>query len=430
MSAKQADIQAGPRLLIAGRGNAARVTALALSAAGLPVTMEPRAAPHDAPDWQSVLALSPAAKTMLEKLHLWENLDCDSAEICDMRVFGSAAAIGDDFLPSRLGFAPPAAKAESRRGGLGHIVSLAALGRALHDTVSAALKAGRIELLDAPIDDFNAATQTVRLANGRAFKTELLVDCQRDAAWRQGGAAVRHDYKAKALVTAVRHADNIGNHNAGHRAGHQVGQAAQIFLPDGPLALLPLPDPQARALVWSLPAAKADALAAAPDELLAHELTRATQDRFGVLHPHGARATQSLSLYLARDFHTPHHVLVGEAAHVVHPLAGQGFNLTLRDAAALADQLHTANRLGLPLYDATLLSAYARHRRADAALMVGATHGLARLFQTRLSGLARIGMGVLGAAAKTYAPLRTGFVRQANGGAHLPRLMRGDDFEL
>lgn len=418
----QPDGTTGTDLLIAGRGNAARVTALALAAAGLPVAIEPISKPHDAPAWQSVLALSPTAKTMLETLGVWSRLEAPHAPICDMRVFGSAAAIGDDFLPSRLGFGASHATTDDQDAAplLGHIVSLADLGRALHAALGAAIDKMQISVLEAPISGFDADTQTVQLDDDTDFKTALFVDCQRDAAWHARMAAVAHDYQAAALVGTLN----------GARA-HE-NRATQIFLPDGPLALLPLPDPHQRALVWSLPTAKAAALADAAmqaETLFCHELTAATQDRLGALRPYGPFATQKLSLYLAQDFCAPHHVLLGDAAHVVHPLAGQGFNLTLRDAAALADQLHAARSLGLPLYDAALLADYARRRRADAALMVGATHGLARLFQGRLAAWARLGMGLVGTATQAHAPLRAGFVRHANGGEDLPRLMRGDAFE-
>jgi 2-polyprenyl-6-methoxyphenol hydroxylase-like FAD-dependent oxidoreductase len=245
----------------------------------------------------------------------------------------------------------------------------------------------------------------------------LFIDSYREMRiWRQRGAArpLQYDYQAAALVGRV-------------TAARPHGQlAAQVFLPDGPLALLPLPRPQELALVWSLPAAKAKALAAAPHEIVAHELDKATQNRFGALDPMGPLAAQDLHLSLAQHITDAAYVAIGDVAHVVHPLAGQGFNLTLRDGALLADSLYEARALGLPFDDASLLAQFARARHADAALTAATTHGLARLFQGPLAPLGRLGLGVVGRMVARRPSLRDTLTAQANGGVgDAPRLMRG-----
>lgn len=448
-------------IAIAGTGNAARVTALALAAAGLPVAIEPQIEPqieqqsksdagdktHGArDDWQSVLALSPAARLMLDALGVWAMLDLPSTPILDMHVFGRPSAIndavGDDdaFLSPRLGFAAPPPNSDKSNGGgngggektdnafnaampLGHMVSLAALGRALAARLRAEIEAGVITVLPAALQDYDAASKTVTLEGGAAQPVALLVDsCRSAPKWRARDAArpLRHDYQAAALVGRV-------------RASRPHGQlAAQIFLPDGPLALLPLPQPHELALVWSLPRAKARALASATPDIVAHELDAATQGRFGTLHPAGHMATQDLHLALAQDMVGPAYVALGDAAHVVHPLAGQGFNLSLRDAAALADALYEARALGLPLDDAAMLGDYATIRRADAAVTASATHGLAHLFQGPLAPLGRLGLGLVGRLAEKRPGWRAVFTAQANrgiGGDTAPRLMRGVLFD-
>lgn len=408
-------------IIVNGSGNSARAAALSLAAAGFEVRLA-QAAPVALPDWQSVLALSPAAKRMLETLGVWARLDCPEAPVCDMQVYGTVSAVGDALLPARLGFGPDADAADINKeeGGrtvapLAHIVSLASLGRALQAACDAHEK---IAGLPAPIDGFEAATKTVTLENGDTLSAALLVDTHRAApAWRQAAAArpLTRDYGAAALVAPL-------------TAGRPHGQMAQqIFLPDGPLALLPRPQPTALALVWSLPAKRAAALAGDAAALEA-ALADATENRFGALAPDGPAAVQPLALHLAETYFDGPCVLLGEAAHVIHPLAGQGFNLTLRDAAVLADVLHDGRSLGLPADNAALLTHYQRARRSDAAVMAATTDALAGLFGGPLKHVGRAGLALAGVLAARQPRLRKSFAAQADGGTALPRLMRGTGF--
>lgn len=424
-------------LVIAGQGNTARMTALSLAAAGLPVCLEPMRdeAPDETPkmpDWQSVLALSPTAKAMLEVSQIWPHMDCPHTPILDMQVYGSAADMTQTaLLPAQLGFGAQEGTARHAPQGetdapivtpLGYVVSLAALTRALQRQCAAAVKEGHITVLPATIDDFDAAAAIVHLADGSCQKLSLLIDSYRAApVWRRRAAArpLSHDYHAAALV---------GTLALTRPHGHM---ARQIFLPDGPLALLPLPQADRAALVWSLPRRTAQALSRVDADILAHELHQATHGHIGRLRPDGAMGVHHLELSLAQDMVAPHYVALGDAAHVVHPLAGQGFNLSLRDAALLADTLFEARALGLPPHDAVLLDRFHRARRADAGLTGATTHTLARLFESPLAPLGRLGMGLLGRAMARRDVLRAMMVRQANGGLsadNLPRLMRGQEF--
>ena len=182
---------------------------------------------------------------------------------------------------------------------------------------------------------------------------------------------MHHDYKCAALTAEIALAAPHG----------QV--ARQIFLPDGPLALLPLPKPDRAALIWSLPARKAQALAACDENLFNGELNAAARSVFGQMHLIGARAQQPLEAQIAEAFIGPRLALVGEAAHVIHPLAGQGMNLTLRDIGALVDTLKNARRLGLECGDATMLENYASLRRADSFAVPLAHMRWQKSFQAR-----------------------------------------------
>jgi 2-polyprenyl-6-methoxyphenol hydroxylase-like FAD-dependent oxidoreductase len=315
----------------------------------------------------------------------------------------------------------------------------------LDTAVAEKISAGAIETLSAPIKAFHGAIYEAVLADGATRPALMLIDTQRPAAtsigaqpnWRREAPAsgLSHDYRTAALVGVL-------------QASHPHGfEAQQIFLPDGPLALLPLPQIEQQAdrvaLVWSLPRARAAALAAAPPNLVAHELAQATQNRFGTLCPQGPLATQDLHLYLAEQFMLPTRgapiVLLGEAAHVIHPLAGQGFNLTLRDAAQLAETLYETKRLGLALGDATMLADYAVARQRAAFEMASTTHALDALFgRPAGAALGRLGLAMTQMLAERNPVLRRVLRARANGssdgggaenrphgGPAEPRLLRG-----
>lgn len=426
-------------LMINGDGNTACVTALALVAAGFTPHMRPPSGPlsgHDGDKYQSVLALSPSAKTMLETLAIWPLLAHPTAMVCDMAVFGSA----DDWHRDEgLSFAdrPATASAETSNGAsdktdagqtidsLAHIVSLADLTTALAKAVQQKIDDGDIITLPGAIDRFDAATGLAGLSNGETVQSGLLIDCARTpATWRQDMPPLAHDYAMSALVGSL-------------HSKRPHGQAAiQIFQPDGPLAFLPLADAGHRAMIWSMPHDRARALAAAEPVHITAELMAATQGALGTIENIGPLAVQPLSLKLSDVFVDRHLCLLGEACHVVHPMAGQGFNLSLRDAALLADCLYDAKALGLPAHGPHVLADFSRKRRSDAALTAALTHGLAGLFSgpaAKLTGpLGRFGLKVTGQLARHNPKLRRALTAQADSGLrgpnHAPRLMRGRAF--
>jgi ubiquinone biosynthesis UbiH/UbiF/VisC/COQ6 family hydroxylase len=428
-------------ILVHGSGSTARVTALALSRAlaqaHVPIVLAnappPQAnAPHaNAPqagaaqkpqDYQSVLALSAASKTMLQSLGVWDKLDRPNAAICDMAVFGDKAALAANL---GLDFAPPASD-DTALAVLAHIVCRAALARAIESACDTGLAQGRITSQAAPLSAFDKTTGQAQFADGTNMTAALLIDCARapqSGARTHAGGMLRHDYRADALVCALESATPHGQ------------QAIQIFTADGPLALLPLPDPHQRALIWSLPRRRAAALAAVDEDLLTYELEKASGGHAGALRPITARAVQPLTLALAENYVDEKLCLVGEAAHIIHPLAGQGFNLALRDAAQLAETLFEARRLGLAFDAPNALHDYQALRRADSGMMAMTTHMLAEIFSGKAAPvtrpLARLGLAVTGRLAET-SRLGARFRAQADGGidhAALPRLMRGRGFD-
>lgn len=400
---------------VMGRGNSAALTALALAQSGFSVWAElvhgdvqPAAQPpSDARDtrWQRVLALSPGARRALETLGVWQRLKAGHAPVADIAVGGPNH--GD--LPLRFADAKTPDRPVDV---LSHIVSLADLTEAIGDTLRACTALGGAAQISAAAHDFNPQTGTLTFADTTQLRVNLLVDASgAQSRWRTraGIACLHYDYRSHALSAEV-------------ALGAPHGQVArQVFLADGPLAILPLPAPTRAALVWSLPARKAAALAQCDEDVFNHELNVAARTLVGPfehLALAGPRAYQPLKAQIAEAFTGTRLALVGEAAHVIHPLAGQGMNLTLRDIGALVDTLCEARRLGLACSDATMLENYARLRRADALAGAFGTHGLAEIFSgpRPMRAVAATGLRGVGFIADNWPELKNAFRRQADQG--------------
>jgi 2-octaprenylphenol hydroxylase len=222
------------------------------------------------------------------------------------------------------------------------------------------------------------------------------------------------DYGHHALVATVRCAEP-------HEA-----VARQIFTPDGPLAFLPLWQPDLCSIVWSVPATRAEALCACDDEQFNRQLTTAFDGRLGLCKVEGARSAIPLTARYARDFARERLVLVGDAAHTIHPLAGQGVNLGLLDAAALAEQIVHTHRVGGDIGLLANLRSYERWRKSEAARMLAAMEGLKRLF-SGANPLKKLVRGVGLCAFDALAPLKQGVIRAAMGlDGELPILAKGE----
>jgi len=218
----------------------------------------------------------------------------------------------------------------------------------------------------------------VTLDDGVILETALLIGADgansrvREAA---GLAASTWDYQQKGLVCTVTTA-------LPHRH-----TAWQRFLPEGPLAFLPLADEHQCSIVWTLPAAEAERMQALPEDEFRVALARAFEHRLGDIVAAGPRAAFPLVARHAEHYTLPGLALIGDAAHSIHPLAGQGVNLGLLDAAALADEMLAALRAGLPAHHARALSRYSRQRRGHNALFMHSMTGFERLFAAHHAGL-------------------------------------------
>jgi 2-octaprenyl-6-methoxyphenol hydroxylase len=398
-----------PGVLIAGGGTAGLVAALAL-AQGAPdlgvEVVDPRgAAAGDA----RASAIAAAARRMLERLGVWQAIAADAQPILSMEITDSRA--GDAVRPVFLTFDA----AVEDGAPFAHMAPNDRLAAALAGAAEAA--GVRLTAPDSVVD-FSAspAGVDIRLASGEARRAKLLVAAdgvRSRLRARAGIKMVSWTYPQTAIVATVAHARP---HN---------GVAVEHFLPGGPFAILPLAGNRS-SLVWTERREDAERLLAADEFVFQVELERRFGHRLGALALEGKRQAFPLGLMLARDYVRPRFALLGDAAHGIHPIAGQGLNLGFRDAAALAETVVDAVRLGLDPGAVDVLRGYERWRRADAFQMGVTTDLLNRLFSNDLSPLRAvrdIGLGLVDRMPR----LKKFFISEAAGfSGELPRLMRGE----
>lgn len=367
--------------VVVGGGMVGAATALALARAGLAVTLvearEP--APWHADDEVDlrVVALAPSSAALLHELGVWATVRAARAQpYRHMHVWDAANTAALDFDAAAEG-----------RDALGWIVE----NRLLQHVLWQALEtAGVQRLCPLGVNGFEQADGHVHLTldNGEGLDTRLLVAADGGASplREQAGIATRgRDYAQRAVVAHVE-----------TQQAHE-NTAWQRFMPGGVIAFLPLGDGRS-SVVWSLPEAEAERMLALDDAAFADAVGVAGDFRLGRITGMSRRAAFPLRLQLARTCQAERMVLVGDAAHVVHPLAGQGVNLGLRDVAELRDTLRAASLAGRDIGSATVLRRYARRRRSANTLDAYSLDALARVFDWRtppLVGLRGAGLRVL-----------------------------------
>jgi 2-octaprenyl-6-methoxyphenol hydroxylase len=400
-------------ILIVGGGLNGPVLALALARSGLTSTViDAQPAPTleaEGFDGRSY-ALALASVRLLRKLGLWEGLADEAQPMLEIKVSDGRAGEGP-LSPFHLHFD----HAEIEEGPMGHLVEDRHLRPAVLAAITDSALITRLNGETVVAQEAGAGGVTVTLASGRRLTGRVLVG----ADGRRSGTAARAgitrsgwDYGQTAMVCAIEHA--LPHHGIAH----------QFFMPPGPLAILPLKGNRS-SIVWSETHANAAAFNALPDAEYLEMLRPRFGDFLGEIRLAGARYTYPLNLTLANSFVAPRVALVGDAAHGVHPIAGQGLNAGLRDIAALAQVLTEARARGEDIASVLVLERYEQWRRFDTATLALATDLTNRMFASDnpLLRLGRdIGMGVVNAIPK----LRRGFIREAAGlTGDLPELMRG-----
>ena len=389
-------------LLIVGAGMVGSALALALRDSGLnilvvdggPLTVRPFVA--DAPFEARVSALSIASQRILERLGVWDGIVARRVSpYSDMHVWDGSGT-------GKVHFSASSVHAEV----LGHIVENRvvqdALVERLHDSDIGLLADARLEQMRHSGDDW-----LLTLSDGRTLRAPLVVaaDGANSTVRRMTGTATREwDYLHHAIVTSVRTADS-------HRK-----TAWQRFTDDGPLAFLPL-DREGEhwcSIVWSVTPEQSERLMKLDDERFCRELESAFEGCLGQVISADSRVCVPLRQRHAKRYVAPGLALIGDAAHTIHPLAGQGVNLGFLDAAVLAEVLRDAVGRGERLADERVLSRYERRRMPHNLALMAAMEGFERLFQAdalpvRLLRNAGLKMVDHSAEAKAL------FVRQALG---------------
>ncbi len=256
---------------------------------------------------------------------------------------------------------------------------------------------------------------TISLADGKTLSAELVIAADGANSWvrdQVGIATTGWSYDQSAVVATITTERSHG------------GTAYQRFMPEGPLAFLPMPEGLS-SIVWSTTPERAEELVAMEEGLFLDELQQAFGDTLGCMGATGPRGAYPLILKHANSYVAERVVLAGNAAHAIHPLAGQGLNLGVSDAAALAEVLLSAHREGKPPGDYGVLRRYERWRKADNVTVMAAMDGFKRLFSNDsmpLSLLRNLGLTL----AERSGPLKHRMIRRAMGlDGDLPRLCRG-----
>ena len=397
-------------VVIAGGGFAGLALALALrqslGSAFKVVVADPAFAAGARPDLRAS-AIAAAARRMFETLGVWDAVAADAQPILDMVVTNSK--LKDAVRPVFLTFAGEIEAGEP----FAHMIENAPLNAAL----ARQARDEGIELRATTVTRFEhqGARIAVSLGDG-TISASLLVaaDGARSSVREQAGIATHGwPYGQSAIVTTVAHERD---HN---------GRAEEHFLPAGPFAILPLTGKRS-SLVWTETDAEAARIVALPDAEFHGELERRFGLHLGEIGVIAARRAYPLGLFIARSFVAERIALVGDAAHVIHPIAGQGLNMGLRDIAALAEAIVDAARLGLDCGGADVLERYQRWRRFDTAAMGIATDGLNRLFSNEsdvLRLMRDVGLGLV----DRVPALKSFFIREAAGvTGEVPKLLRGE----
>ncbi len=414
MAEKSADQHIKSDILIAGGGLVGGTLAAALGGAGLSVTLVDPQAEKDqvsaAFDGRaSAIALGP--QRMLRAVGLWDLLGGAAAPIQDIRVSDGGSSLFCHYSHEELG-----AKDELGQAPFGYMLENRFLRQAIFRRLAGLH--GVHFLAPARITEMErgAAGVRARLDTGQSVAASLLIGADGSGSPTRQAAGIGltgWSYHQTGIICTVAH--EKPHENVAH----------ERFLAAGPFAILPLPG-NFSSIVWSEGERLAARIMEMDEKDFHFQLSRRFGDFLGDMEVVGPRWAYPFSLQFARTCIGLRLALVGDAAHAMHPIAGQGMNMGLRDVAALAEILVDARRGGLDLGGAGLLGRYERWRRFDNMQMLALTDGLLRLFSNDIAPL-RILRGLGLAAVNRAGPLKRYFMRHAMGlVGDLPRLLRGE----
>ncbi|MBV9531471.1 MAG: ubiquinone biosynthesis hydroxylase [Bradyrhizobium sp.] len=398
-------------IVIGGGGFAGLALALAVRqglGANVPIIVaDPALAVRPSRDPRAT-AIVAACRRLFATIGIWDEVAGEAQPILDMVVTDSE--LHDATRPVFLTFTGHVEPDEP----FAHMVE----NRHLVDALVRHGEASGVELKASAVESYEAGSDGVKvtLADGSVTGASLLVaaDGARSKLRERAGIPTHGwDYDQSGIVVTV-----------GHERDHG-GRAEEHFLPAGPFAILPLKGKRS-SLVWTERRAEAARLVRLSEAEFLQELERRFGLHLGEIKVLDKPRAFPLCYFVARSFIAERLALVGDAAHVIHPIAGQGLNMGLKDVAALAEVVVDAARLGIDIGQADVLERYQRWRRFDTMMMGVATNSLNLLFSnksTLLRAVRDIGLGVVDRAA----PLKNLFIREAAGlTGEVPRLLKGE----
>lgn len=406
---READVVAdlGPDVVIVGGGLVGGTLACALAADGLSTVVVETATPATMLDDRfdgRASAISLTSRRLLEAIDLWPGMAAEATPMREIRVSEGASPLHLHYDHREVGDQP-----------FGHMVENRHYRRALYARIGeieavtflAPARAASVERRETDVE--------VLLEGGGRIRAPLVIGAEGRNSRLREEAGIRvsgWSYRQVGIVCSVDHERPHGF------------IAHERFLPAGPFAILPLKGNRS-SIVWTERAERAPAIMKLDDAGFAAEVSRRFGDFLGRLSIVGPRWSYPLSLQFAEKAIAPRLALVGDAIHAMHPIAGQGLNMGLRDVAALSEVLAEARSLGLDLGAADVLGRYQRWRRFDNTLMLALTDGLNRLFEIDVAPV-RLARDLGLAAVNVLPPVKRFFMRHAMGMVgELPRLMRG-----
>ncbi|OYQ37619.1 2-octaprenyl-6-methoxyphenyl hydroxylase [Niveispirillum lacus] len=410
MSVQNADHQAD--VIIVGGGLSGLTLACALGTAGVTTLVIDRE-PADVtllPDFDGrTTAIAYGAGTVLMGAGIWEHLDGNVGPMLDIRVTDQSSPLFLHYDHREVGDRP-----------FGWIIENRVLRHALHRRLAQLPSVTHLTATMVTGMVRDAAGVRVTLSDGRTVAGRLVVGADGKKSFCREHAGIKQigwSYKQHAIVCTVRH------------EGPHGGVAVEQFLPAGPFAMLPLAGGHHTSIVWTEPSSMVDFYMGLPEERFQQELQLRVGDWLGRITPVAGRWSWPLGLSHAERYVDTRLALVSESAHGMHPIAGQGLNVGIRDLAALAEVVVDALRVGLDPGAADVLERYQRWRRTDTVTLLATTDVLVRLFSNDIKPLGharRLGMAALNNVAP-LKPAKQFFMQHAMGiVGELPRLVRGE----
>lgn len=391
---------------IIGGGMVGLTVAAALEKSGLRIAIIESQLPEtelaDLPDIR-VSAISRASENILDNVGAWQGIKSRrAAPYTSMKVWEQDSFAHIDFDAEQIA-----------QRNLGHIVENRVIQLSLLDTIS---KQDNVTLLAPERCSnimFGESEAWLTLESGKAITAKLVVGADGANSWlrNQVDIPLTHwDYGHSALVANIR---TVENHDQ---------TARQIFRPEGPLAFLPLGEENLSSIVWSLDPLNAENLVSMPEEDFNKQLTAAFDNQLGLCKVEGARQAFPLKMRYAKDFVKERVVLVGDAAHTIHPLAGQGVNLGLADAAALAETIIELHQEGKDIGSKVNLRSFERWRKAEAAQMIASMQGFKELF-SGVNPIKKLVRGIGMSLTNELTPVKDECLKRALGvSGRLPKI--------